>query len=191
MWRGIMDPRVSQWRLTHKSASVKRKSNTELPLKCSLSNQYSKDLFSWCYFLPIVVETNISSRPCSLKNATAAIPVCRLIPSLELQLNIEWSAAYSSLFVISLWIDFFFLKADNGPVRWPSSGHTRNHEDVGVPAATIWPNKLISVLPAAESLPPRAATFGSESNAVLTRLHTPVTCRLADNSADYRLHSSL
>lgn len=50
MQRSIMDLRVNQWRLTHKSTSVKMKSNTELALKCSLSNQYSKDLFNWCHY---------------------------------------------------------------------------------------------------------------------------------------------
>lgn len=53
----------------------------------------------------------------------------------------------------------------------PSSGHTCNHKNVGVPAATIWQNKLILVQPTVQSLPLRAAVSQWEQHSHHTFTH--------------------
>lgn len=53
----------------------------------------------------------------------------------------------------------------------PSSGRTCNHKNVGVPAATIWQNKLILVQPTVESLSLRAAVSQWEQHSHHTFTH--------------------
>lgn len=64
------------------------------------------------------------------------------------------------------------------PVRWPSSGHTRNRKAVGAPAANIWLNKLILVQPKSQAPSPEESHVSQwEQRAPHTFTHAWLTTR--------------